>query len=204
LTAAISSEKRFTDQVFFTLQLDNTQTNASEFFDCVFKECSFVESVFHKCRFINCTFQGCDLSLLQIPESIFSGTTFENTKCVGINWAQAAWPETGQLGNPIRFKKCALNHSTFIGLSLVDIQIADSIAVDVDFREADLSQADFSGTDFSESLFNQTNLSKADLSRARNYLIDPANNKLKGARFSLSEAMSLLYNLDIDLTEGEM
>jgi len=202
LTAALSSEKNYNDQVFDTLQLDSIQIDSSEFFDCVFKDCSFVESTIQKCRFINCWFQDCDLSLVQVPESSFSGISFENSKCVGINWAQANWPVTG-LGNPIRFEKCALSHSTFIGLSLTGIQIADCVAVDVDFREADLSQADFSGTNLSESLFNHTKLSEADLSQARNYLIDPANNELKRARFSLPEAMSLLYNMDIELTDGE-
>lgn len=199
----ISSEMRYTDQVFNSLQMDASLLTSSEFFDCVFKDCSFAESVFHKCRFVDCTFQKCDLGLVQMPECSFSGTVFEHSKCIGINWAQADWPTPG-LGKPIRFKACAISHSTFIGLNLIGIQIVDSIALDVDFREADLSQADFSGTDLSESLFNQTNLSKADLSRARNYLIDPAKNELKGARFSLPEAMSLLYNMDIELTDGEI
>lgn len=203
MTAEISSEKRYDDQVFNTQQLDHIHINASEFFDCVFRDCSFVESVFHQCRFINCTFSSCDLSLIQVPESSFSGVIFADSKCVGINWAQAAWPETGQLGNPIRFKKCALNHSTFIGLSLVGIQIIDCVAIDVDFRESDLSQVDFSGTDLSESQFSNTDLSGANLSQARNYLINPSNNTLKDAKFSLPEAMSLLYSMDIDLSDGK-
>lgn len=200
----ISSDKSYSGQDFDQLQLGGAQIRSSEFFDCTFSECSFVESVFKQCRFINCSFHGCDLSLTQLPESSFSGTTFEDSKCIGINWALAAWPETGQLGQPIRFKKCALNHSTFIGLSLSGIHLVNCIAVDVDFRESDLSQVDFSGTNLSESLFSNTNLSGADLSQARNYRIDPASNKLKGAKFSLPEAMSLLYGMDIELLDGEL
>jgi uncharacterized protein YjbI with pentapeptide repeats len=77
------------------------------------------------------------------------------------------------------------------------------MAADVDFREVDLFQADFAGTDLSESLFSNTNLTEADLSRARNYRIDPGQNVLTQAKFSLPEAMSLLYSLDIVLTEDE-
>ena len=73
--------------------------------------------------------------------------------------------------------------------------------MDVDFREADLSQADFAGTDLSDSLFLATDLTEADLSRACNYRIDPSQNAVKKAKFSLSEAMSLLYSLDIVLVE---
>ena len=95
-----------------------------------------------------------------------------------------------------------MSHSTFIGLELSGIEITECVATDVDFREANLSEADFRGTDLSESLFINTNLRQADLREARNYRIAPGENDLTRARFSLPEAMSLLYNLDIDLSEG--
>ena len=202
MNALISPETRYTDQVFKGLHLDGIQIISSEFLDCVFSDCSFAESVFRKCRFVNCAFQGCDLSLAKVPGSIYSATRFEDSKIIGVNWAQADWP-ISSLGKPISFIKSAISHCTFIGLSLKGIRVVDCVAVDVDFREADLSQADFAGSDLSESLFNNTNLSQADLSRARNYLIDPGQNVLKGARFSMPEAMSLLYNMDIILTDGE-
>ena len=105
--------------------------------------------------------------------------------------------------NPVGFFKSDFSHSTFIGLRLRGIQIRDCVAVDVDFREADLSQADFAGTDLSQSLFSNTDLIEADLSRARNYHIDPGQNVLRQARFSLPEALSLLYSLDIVLVEED-
>ena len=203
MTVKISSEARYNDQEFKGLDLDGTRIALSEFIDCKFIDCSFVESVFKKCRFVNCDFKHCDLSLSKVPGSLFNYTCFENSKIIGVNWAQADWP-ISDLGQLISFLKSAINHSTFIGLSLKNIQIIDCTAVDVDFREADLSKSDFSGSDLSESLFIHTNLSEADLSQARNYLIDPGLNDLKKAKFSLPEAMSLLYNMDIILTGGEI
>jgi fluoroquinolone resistance protein len=202
LSAPICTQAHHADQVFKEVHLERGQLVSCEFYDCVFIRCSFVESVFRNCRFVNCVFGHCDLSLVQVPESTFSSTRLESSKVIGVNWTQAAWPTTG-LGNPIGFFKSAISHSTFIGLSLRGIQIKGCVAVDVDFREADLSQADFAGTDLSKSMFGNTNLTEADLSRARNYHIDPGQNVLRQARFSLPEAMSLLYSLDIVLTEGE-
>ena len=75
-------------------------------------------------------------------------------------------------------------------------------AIDVDFRESDLSKADFTGTDLSDSLFLGTDLTEANFRRARNYHIDPGKNNITGAKFSLPEAMSLLYSMDIDLEDG--
>ena len=199
----ISSNTEYSDLVFNNVRLQSEQILSSEFFDCVFSDCSFAESIFQKCRFVNCAFQGCDLSLTQVPESIFSNARFEDSKIIGVNWAQADWPGSG-LGKPICIIKSAISHCTFIGLNLNGVHIIDCIAADVDFREADLSRADFSGTDLSESIFSNTNLSEADLSQARNYQIDPGQNELKGARFSLPEAMSLLYSMDIILIENEV
>jgi fluoroquinolone resistance protein len=137
-----------------------------------------------------------------VTDSAFSATRFEDSKVIGVNWAQADWSGTS-LGQPVTFQRTAISHSTLIGLELNGIEITECVATDVDFREANLSRADFRGTDLSESLFINTDLRQADLSEARNYHIAPGENDIRGARFSLPEAMSLLYNLDIDLSEGQ-
>ena len=187
--------------VFKEVDQERGDLVSSEFYDCEFVRCNFVEAVFHKCRFVNCVFQHCDLSLVRVPDSTFSSTRFEDSRVIGVNWAQAHWPSTG-LRDSVGFFKSAISHSTFFGLSLRALQIIDCVAQGVDFRESDLSQADFAGTDLSESMFINTDLTEADLSSARNYHIDPGQNVLRQARFSLPEAMSLLYNLDIVLVDG--
>jgi uncharacterized protein YjbI with pentapeptide repeats len=200
LNRTISSKTEYSDQVFNNVNLHKAQILSSEFYDCVFRECNFVESVFKKCRFVNSRFINSDLSLIQVPESSFPVARFEGTKVMGVNWAQADWSTTG-LGKPLEFLQSVISHSTFIGLSLKGLHIKDCVAIDVDFREADLSQADFTGTDLSKSLFKDTNLTEADLSQARNYHIDPGQNVLKEARFSMPEAIALLYSMDIDLID---
>jgi fluoroquinolone resistance protein len=202
LEASIDARGYYTEQTFKGIHLDGEQLVSSEFYDCTFVRCSFAGCTFRACRFVNCTFQGCNLSLIQVPESAFSGTRFEDSKVVGVDWTQADWTAIG-LGDPIRFFKCAISHSTFIGLSLKELQVKDCIATDVDFREANLIKADFASTDLSKSLFSHTNLTEADLSSAHNYHIPPGQNTLKQAKFSLPEAMALLYSMDIVLVEQE-
>jgi uncharacterized protein YjbI with pentapeptide repeats len=70
-------------------------------------------------------------------------------------------------------------------------------AKEVDFIEADLTGGDFKNTDFNQSVFFKTNLTKVNFSRATNYSIDIKTSTVTNARFSLPEAMSLLYNFDI-------
>jgi uncharacterized protein YjbI with pentapeptide repeats len=198
----ILSGSQYNDQVFKGLTLSNDSVISSSFHECRFVGNSFVETNFQNCRFIQCEFNGCDLSLAQFTSCVFSGVQFEASRLIGIDWTRADW-NTSSLGKPVKFDKCNISHSTFIGLKLDTITIIDCTAHDVDFREADLSRTDFDGTDLTESLFLNTNLSKADFSGARNYAISPETNTLKGAKFSLPEAMSLLFNLDIVLVDDE-
>jgi uncharacterized protein YjbI with pentapeptide repeats len=200
LNHLISSHSYYSDQVFNARHLDGGQLVSSEFYDCDFNQCSFVESIFQGCKFVNCLFRECDISLLQVPECSFSSARFLDSKVLGVNWTQADWATTG-LGKPLEFLRSIINHSTFIGLKLKGIQITNCVALEVDFREADLSQADFTGTDLSRSMFKNTILIEADLSQACNYHIDPGQNALKGAKFSMPEAMALLYSMDIELID---
>ena len=52
-----------------------------------------------------------------------------------------------------------------------------------------------------DSRFNHTNLTEADFSDATHYNISAVDNTLKKTRFSLPEAISLLYSLDIILKD---
>ena len=196
----IESYEVYTDQTFKNAHLDQVTLESVEFYDCLFSNCSFLETVFQRCRFSNCIFRDCDLGLMQVPDSRFVMTSFEKSRLIGVNWTLADWPATG-FSQALAFNSCVLNHGTFIGLKMKEGTFLDCILVEVDFREADLTKANFSGSDLDRSLFSDTILKKADLSRARNYDIAPGRNELAGAKFSLPEAMSLLYNLDIKLVE---
>lgn len=199
---SISNAEEYYDQVFENIHLGHDKSLTRKYTDCKFVKCTFEGAIFKNCRFSGCTFQECNLSLVQITGSSFPSTRFEKSKLIGINWTQGNWDQfkLNKLGG---FFDCMINHGTFIGLELKGIQIKNCIAHEVDFREADLSKANFEGTDLSRSLFNNTNLTKADLRQARNYQIDPGMNILKQAKFSLPEAMGLLYSMDIVIDEQD-
>ncbi len=198
LSQTIRSESRYQDQTFEGVLLERREITSSIFHECTFVRCTFSESTFRDCRFVHCAFKECDLSLLQVPASTFTSTKFHKSKIIGVNWTQSAWSKT-DLGLPLAFNDCAMNHSTFIGMSLKGIQVKNCVAKDVDFREADLKGANFSGSDLEKSLFGNTDLTEADFRGARNYHINPSQNTLQGAKFSMPEAISLLYGLDIEL-----
>jgi fluoroquinolone resistance protein len=185
---------------FSGLDLHGQEIGFKEFYSCVFRKCSFLETTLRNCRFVDCEFRECNLSLCRVMDCSFSNTRFQDSQVIGVDWTEASWPKRGFL-RTVDFRSCALNHSTFIGLSLRGIELTGCVARDVDFTEADLSRADLTHTDFSQSRFLHTDLTEADLTGATNYSIAPTRNVLKKTRFSLPEAVSLLYGLDIILTD---
>ena len=72
-----------------------------------------------------------------------------------------------------------------------------SILKDCNFFETNLAGADFNACNLEGSLFEQCDLSEADFRNAEKYSINPDQNKLKGAKFSLPEVLSFLAPLDI-------
>jgi uncharacterized protein YjbI with pentapeptide repeats len=169
------------------------------FEDCRFEHCDFSDAALRDCRFRDCEFADCNLSLARLSGSQFDAR-FVDCKLVGIDWTQAHWP-TIRIGGALAFERCALNDSSFFGLSLRELAMIECRAHDVDFTDADLEDADFRHSDLRGALFRRCRLARADFREAQNYRIDVFLNDVKQAKFSLPEAVTLLYGLDIDLTE---
>ena len=72
-------------------------------------------------------------------------------------------------------------------------------AKEADFTEADLRGGIFTGGDFEGSFFSKTNLEGADFRDAKNYSIDVRYAKVKKAKFSLPEGLSLLSGLEVSI-----
>jgi fluoroquinolone resistance protein len=200
LTVDLSPGEHYIQQVFSNLVHLNHRMDENEFQDCTFENCNFAEGTFKDCRFIETKFVNCDLSLIQVSGCFFSEVQFRSSKCLGIDWTLAIKSKT-RLQKQFDFQQSSLNHSTFIGMDLPEIQFQECSAQNVDFRECNLTRANFAETDLSQALFQRTNLTEADFRKARNYMIDPLDNTLSRARFSMPEALALLYSLDIELDD---
>ncbi len=69
----------------------------------------------------------------------------------------------------------------------------------IDFTETDLTSAVFDNCDLSQAIFDLSILEKADFRTAYNYSINPENNRLKKAKFSVLGLSGLLDNYDIEI-----
>lgn len=190
------------DQTIKNEDFSHQEVRGKTFNACTFRECSFQETLFLACTFQDCAFEHCDLSLMKVKGSRFQQVTYTHCQLTGVNWSDAAAARLA-VQTPLRFISCGLNYATFIGQKFRGIVIRDCAARDVDFSDADLENAKFCGSDLTNSRFTNTNLSGADFRGAQNYLISPTLNKIRGAHFSLPEAIGLLHGLDIHLDEED-
>ncbi|MFC3160186.1 pentapeptide repeat-containing protein [Chryseobacterium arachidis] len=101
-----------------------------------------------------------------------------------------------------RFEGCLLNNSIFYKTNIKKTLFKNSKLTEVDFAECDLSNSVFSHCDFAGAVFDRTNLEKADFRTSMNYSIDPSQNRLKKAKFSLSEILGLLRQFDIEIDKN--
>jgi uncharacterized protein YjbI with pentapeptide repeats len=70
----------------------------------------------------------------------------------------------------------------------------------VDFSNADLKNAKLTNSNLQNATFQNTNLEQTDFRNASHYSINPEQNRLKGAKFSLPEVVGLLdsYHIKIE------
>jgi len=87
------------------------------------------------------------------------------------------------------FKRLDLRACSFCGTSLKDS----------DFGRANLQKADIINCNLCGTIFTETDLREADLRGSVNCFIDPSKNKMRGAKFSLSEAAGLLAAFGVEL-----
>ncbi len=199
----LSSHQTYEGETFAGTEAGGLGIEESEFLNCEFRRCKFGETHFLTCTFRDCRFEDCSLEMMRVDKSVFKNTQFNDCKMLGIDWTMASWGrrEIAQLIKTINFKGCVLNYSSFMDLNLNGTNFLDCTLQEVDFSEAMLRKADFSGSDLQRAIFRATDLREADFRKARNYSISSQLNNIAKARFSLPEAMNLLYSMDIQLDE---
>lgn len=70
---------------------------------------------------------------------------------------------------------------------------------EADFSEADLTSVFFENCDLLQSTFFHTNLEKANFTSAFNYSVNPENNRLRKAKFSIPGVIGLMDTYGIEI-----
>jgi len=169
----------------------------SEFVDCAFEGIDFQNQELKKSKFIECQFILCNLSNVKVSFSTFREVSFIESKMVGVNWT------TTQAVSDLSFDQCKLDDSVFLALKLNGIKFTKCSLINCDFSESQLMKSSFKGSDLKLAQFNNADLESADLTNCLNYYINPLFTKLKKAKFSFPEAISLLEAQEIKVQYSE-
>lgn len=194
----LTNQQEWIEHTFTKQNLKQATLTHKYFEECTFNGCDFSEAELKHCKFIDCEFVDCNLSLTKLNYSQFNSVKFLNCKIIGVNWTQAIWASIG-IAYPLHFEKCLLNDASFFGLQLQTSVFIECKIHNADFGEANCEHADFSYSDLQATSFHHTNLGYANFEGALNYNIDVLNCNIKGAKFSLPEAVQLLNSLAIEI-----
>tara|TARA_B110000211_G_C14083111_1_gene555490 strand:- start:1465 stop:2031 length:567 start_codon:yes stop_codon:yes gene_type:complete len=170
------------------------QFEKGEYEFCVFSNCNFNKADLTESKFIDCSFSDCNFSEVNIAGTAFQDARFIDCKLMGIGFENC-----NDFGFEVEFTDCILNYASFHKMRLIKTEFKNSKLIDVDFSESNLSGAVFSNCDLGNALFDKTNLMNSNFTTAFNYTIDPENNKIKNAKFSLPEVTGLLNKYSIKI-----
>jgi len=165
-----------------------------EYYRCTFRDCNFTGVRIGKVLFEQCRFEHCNLSLLVANNTSWQEVAFYECKMTGTNFTAS-----NGFSLSFSFENCLLSYAIFQELKLQGTHFAKCMLQEAEFSGANLSGAVFEECDLSRAAFQHTNLEGADFTTARNYTINPNQNRLRKARFSRYGLEGLLGSFGIEV-----
>lgn len=183
------------DQVLKSQDYTTTPLPMGEYENCSFENCNFSASKLSGVIFSECEFINCDLTTAEVRNTGFKEVHFDNCKLLGINFGTCS-----KFLLSFRFQDCLLNFSSFYGLKVPNTHFLNCKLREVDFSESILSKSVFSNCDLHAAIFQNSNLQTCDFRTSFHYSIDPENNRVAKATFSLPEVLGLLEKYKIKVS----
>jgi uncharacterized protein YjbI with pentapeptide repeats len=125
---------------------------------------------------------------------------FSDTRFIGCKMLGMHIENLGLLSANLKFTDCMMDLISFTNLNLKGMECSNCSLNAADFTASDLSYAVFMRCDLNRAVFYQTNLEAADFVTSHGVRLDPEQNKIRKAKFSLELLPGLLekYGIEID------
>lgn len=182
------------DKQFKNTDFTKHAPELAEYVNCVFLNCNFTNLNLKEFSFEDCTFENCELSNIKVYNTLFKNIKFHGCKLLGIQFDAC---NTFLLA--FEFENSSLDFSSFYQLKIDGTKFINCSLSEVDFSETALNGSHFINCDLTGAMFNLTQLEKADLRSARNFSIDPENNRIQKAMFSSQNLSGLLHKYDLEI-----
>ncbi len=184
----------------FTFEVTNEDISgeidelSSVYEQCQFKNVDFTGMDCSNITFVNCDFYNCNLSAVKVGGMILNDCRFTGSKLVGIHFGDLA-----QETLSVSFTECRIDSAIFENVNLKNTNFGESDIVRSEFIWSDFSKSNFFCCEFRESRFSNCNFEGANFEGASHLTIDISANRVKGAKFSLLSAVTLLEPFEIEL-----
>lgn len=186
------SFKYIDEQTFANSNYSEKPLEIADYEYCTFKNCNFSNAVLSEIKFSECEFFDCNFSNANLANLSLQDVKFKNCKMLGLRFDVC-----NQFGFAATFEACQLDHSIFYKMKLNRSTFINSQLKGVDFSETDLKKSKLIGCNLFDATFQNTILEMADLTHSTNYSINPEENRIKGAKFSMPEIAGLLDKYQI-------
>lgn len=187
----------FENETFNGLDLTGADLGNKELFACTFTNVKLPQSRWQRARLEDCVFDGCDLTRIAPAQLSLRGVELVRCKMLGIDWSELAeFPV-------MSFLECNLSYCSFVSLSAQKISFKSCVLVEANFIDADLAKATFHACQLAGARFEKCNLERASFAGSRDLLLDPAKNRVKGARIPQESAILLAKSFGFTITNDE-
>ena len=175
-----------------TIEKVRALDSATRYEACRFRNCDLSYANLTSISFIDCVFEQCNLSLAITADTALQDVVFKDCKLTGLDFSKCR-----SLAFGVSFMHCNMESTSFHKCKLKGTDFVSCILKGTDFAACDLTNANFDNCDLDSAIFDQTNLKGADFRTAYNFVINPEQNSLKQAKFSIYGLPGLLAQCGI-------
>lgn len=183
-------------QLYNTLDDIPNQWAGQTFEQCTFQKLNLSQAPLAGANFIDCRFEQCNLSRATIKNTQFNDVSFVGCVLQGLDFGTS-----NAFGFHVDFQSCQLDQSLFINRRLAKAKFTECSLKSVLFVRCDMTGAVFDRCDLELTKFDDNNLTQADFTTSFNIALDPDENRLKKAKFSLYSLPGLLTKHGIIIKE---
>jgi uncharacterized protein YjbI with pentapeptide repeats len=191
-----NGQMEYFNEVFDQADRLPDQWGGHDFEQCTFRKLELSKSTLNSANFINCRFESCVLTQADLKNTKLYDVSFTDCKLLYVDFGAC-----NPFGFHVDFEECQLDYALFLNRKLKKGRFTECSLREVQFLSCDLTGTIFRRCNLELARFEQNNLSQVDFSSSYNISLDPDENKLRKARFSLHNLPGLLKKYELVITE---
>ncbi|WP_266369206.1 pentapeptide repeat-containing protein [Tellurirhabdus rosea] len=169
-----------------------------DFEQCTFRKLELTGVSLSGANFTDCHFEECNLTRIQLKNTKLDDAVF-----TGCNLSHVDFGVVNAFGFRVSFRECKLDYTVFLNRNLKKTRFDDCSLREAHFLKCDMVGVVFNNCNLELARFGENNLSQADFSTSYNLRMDPDDNRLRKAKFSIHSLPGLLEKYDLVVKTGE-